>query len=241
MKNKKVEVITEYFYLLKNKNTNKYYFGQTKKASRRLSVHQSNGFKFTHYCVVPVCYLVDSNGEKLDGMTSKEVEENFIKRLYFHQLGYKSKGEKYEKQHFKEYWERQDRKEARLGEQWDNHYANRFVRETEVWQICDYTRPHFDFGIDWWQNGKGYSRIQSFEKQDLLEYLQQDFETDYSIQDVLGLSWFQYSAHFRLMWTEYEKYHRYNIPTVDNVLLLGHPRFFSLEDLLQDIKRTGYG
>ena len=96
-KNIKVEIITEYFYLLKNENTNKYYFGQTKKPSQRFTAHQANGFKFTHYCVVPVCYFVDSNGETHLSWTSKEIEEDFITRLYFHQLGRDSKGEEYEK------------------------------------------------------------------------------------------------------------------------------------------------
>ena len=240
-KNIKVEIITEYFYLLKNENTNKYYFGQTKKPGQRLSAHQAKGFKFTHYCVVPVSFFVDSNGETHLSWTSKEIEEAFIKRLYFHQLGRDSKGEEYEKQHFDEYWERHERKEAKLGHGKGlpfDHFIDRFVYETEVLDACHYTKPHFDFGIDWWQNGKGYSSIQSFEKQDLLEYLQQDFETS-SIQEVLGLRWFQYHARFPLMWTEYKKYYKYNIPTVDNVVLADEPNFFSLGELLQDIKRTG--
>ncbi len=42
----------EYVYLLKNGN--EYYIGQTTKLGNRLSTHQSNGFKFTHYSAVKV-------------------------------------------------------------------------------------------------------------------------------------------------------------------------------------------
>ena len=67
----------EYFYMLKNINTNQYYFGQTKLGSKRLSQHQAkkDGFSFTHYMLLEV-------------YESKKWEEGFMNALCNYDVHY---------------------------------------------------------------------------------------------------------------------------------------------------------
>tara|TARA_R110002012_G_scaffold108192_3_gene250686 strand:+ start:3074 stop:3976 length:903 start_codon:yes stop_codon:yes gene_type:complete len=214
----------EYFYILKDENTNRYYFGQTKIGVKRLYSHL---FDFTHYIVLPTATeYTDRWGGDVIGTTSKEVEKWFTETLLSYQNKNSPEKKEYEDKHWKEWHTKVDNAIAKdidppshFGEYYDEGHPD----------IYDAKLPMFNFGVDWWKNGLGYSTIQSFEEQDLLDYILSKASshgmTGFSTTDLdrptFPLGWMLYgdSIHYPIYWTKYKKKHKYNIFQPEDIII----------------------
>ena len=151
----------EYFYILKNTDTNQYYFGQSKVGSNRLSNHQTQkgGFTFTHYILFQV-------------YNSKQAEKQFMYNIYYHQKKDKVIQD-YEEPFEYAYWGVQpgERHPVFTSSKDQPEFFYKTYRAVELDGVTDYTIPHYPMAFNWWKNGKGFSTIQSFTDKDLLEYI----------------------------------------------------------------------